>query len=122
PLLLPRLLLRHRTPHPRSSPLFPYTTLFRSRGLGARWMGLLFAVVITLTYGFVFNSVQSNSIVDALGGSLGVDIAAAEALWFRILVGAVLVGLTAAIIFGGIRRISAVSEIVVPIMAVLYLL
>src|SRR5690606_40446430 len=83
PLLLPRLLLRHRTPHPRSSPLFPYTTLFRSRGLGARWMGLLFAVVITLTYGFVFNSVQSNSIVDALGGSLGVDIAAAEALWFR---------------------------------------
>ncbi|VEI52107.1 alanine/glycine:cation symporter family protein [Kocuria rosea] len=95
---------------------------YMERGLGARWMGLLFAVVITFTYGFVFNSVQSNSIVDALGGSLGVDIAAAEALWFRILVGAVLVGLTAAIIFGGIRRISAVSEIVVPIMAVLYLL
>lgn len=95
---------------------------YMERGIGARWMGLLFAVVITLTYGFVFNSVQSNSIVDALGGSLGVDIAAAEALWFRILVGAVLVGLTAAIIFGGIRRISAVSEIVVPIMAVLYVL
>ncbi|MFI7582878.1 alanine/glycine:cation symporter family protein [Kocuria sp. M1N1S27] len=95
---------------------------YMERGIGARWMGLLFAVVITLTYGFVFNSVQSNSIVDALGGSLGVDIAAAEALWFRILVGAVLAGLTAAIIFGGIRRISAVSEIVVPVMAVLYIL
>lgn len=50
------------------------------------------------------------------------DIAAAEALWFRILVGAVLVGLTAAIIFGGIRRISAVTEIVVPVMTVLYIL
>jgi AGCS family alanine or glycine:cation symporter len=94
---------------------------YMERGLGARWMGLLFAVVITLTYSFVFNSVQSNSIVDALGGSFGIDIAAAEALWFRILVGAVLVGLTAAIIFGGIRRISAVSEIVVPVMAVLYI-
>ncbi|MEX5303639.1 alanine/glycine:cation symporter family protein [Kocuria sabuli] len=95
---------------------------YMERGIGARWMGLLFAVVITLTYAFVFNSVQSNSIVDALGGSLGIDIAAAEALWFRILVGAVLVGLTAAIIFGGIRRISAVTEVVVPVMAVLYIL
>ncbi|MCJ8505557.1 alanine:cation symporter family protein [Kocuria flava] len=95
---------------------------YMERGIGARWMGLLFAVIITITYGFVFNSVQSNSIVDALGGSLGTDVAAADALWLRILVGAVLVGLTAAIIFGGIRRISAVSEVVVPIMAVLYLL
>jgi alanine or glycine:cation symporter, AGCS family len=94
---------------------------YMERGIGARWMGLLFAVIITITYGFVFNSVQSNSIVDALGGSFGVDMAAAETLWFRILIGAVLVGLTAAIIFGGIRRISAVSEIVVPIMAVLYI-
>ncbi|MEX5256046.1 alanine/glycine:cation symporter family protein [Kocuria arenosa] len=93
---------------------------YMERGIGARWMGMLFAVVITLTYGFVFNSVQSNSIVDALGGSFGIDITAADTLWFRILVGAVLVGLTAAIIFGGIRRISAVSEIVVPVMAVLY--
>jgi AGCS family alanine or glycine:cation symporter len=95
---------------------------YMERGIGARWMGLLFAVIITITYGFVFNSVQSNSIVDALGGSFGVDMAAADTLWVRILVGAVLVGLTAAIIFGGIRRISAVSEIVVPIMAVLYIL
>ncbi|MFW6187617.1 MAG: alanine/glycine:cation symporter family protein [Actinomycetota bacterium] len=94
---------------------------YMERGIGARWMGLLFAVIITLTYGFVFNSVQSNSIVDALGGSFGMDVAAPGALWFRILIGAVLVGLTASIIFGGIRRISAVSEIVVPVMAVLYI-
>lgn len=92
---------------------------YMERGLGARWMGLLFAVVITLTYGFVFNSVQSNSIVDALGGSFGIDTA--DALWFRVLVGAVLAALTAAIVFGGIRRISAVSEVVVPVMAVLYI-
>ena len=41
---------------------------------------------------------------------------------FRMVVGAVMVLLTAAIIFGGIRAISSVTEWLVPIMAVLYLL
>ncbi|QVI20432.1 sodium:alanine symporter family protein [Nocardia tengchongensis] len=36
---------------------------YMERGLGRRWMGALFAVVITLTFGFVFNAVQSNTIV-----------------------------------------------------------
>ncbi len=34
-------------------------------GLRKRWMGMIFAVIITITYGFVFNAVQTNSIVDA---------------------------------------------------------
>ena len=41
---------------------------------------------------------------------------------FRVVVGVVMVLLTAAIIFGGIRAISSVTEWLVPIMAVLYLL
>ncbi len=40
-------------------------------GLGKRWMGMIFAVIITITYGFVFNAVQTNSIVDAVSSSVG---------------------------------------------------
>src|SRR5690606_30143123 len=39
-------------------------------GLGKRWMGMIFAVIITVTYGFVFNAVQTNSIVDAISASV----------------------------------------------------
>ncbi|WP_017599068.1 alanine:cation symporter family protein, partial [Nocardiopsis lucentensis] len=35
---------------------------YMERGLGARWMGVLFAVIITVTFSLVFNSVQSNTI------------------------------------------------------------
>ena len=35
---------------------------YMERGLGLRWMGVLFAVLITVTFGFAFNSVQSNTI------------------------------------------------------------
>ena len=34
-------------------------------GLGLRWMGVLFAVLISITFGFAFNSVQSNTICAA---------------------------------------------------------
>ncbi|WP_137724263.1 alanine/glycine:cation symporter family protein [Prescottella subtropica] len=86
-------------------------------GLRKRWMGVLFAVVITVTYGFVFNAVQTNSIVDAVNTSLDTDGSGAA-----IVVGLVVAALTAAVIFGGVRRISTVSSIVVPIVAGAYIL
>ncbi|WP_261664668.1 alanine/glycine:cation symporter family protein [Deinococcus sp. Marseille-Q6407] len=82
------------------------------QGLGQGWMGSLFAVFLILAFGLVFNAVQSNSIVAALSG-YGVG---------ALPVGLVLALLTAPIIFGGIKRVSRVAEVVVPIMAVLYLL
>ncbi|GGH67183.1 alanine/glycine:cation symporter family protein [Rothia aerolata] len=96
---------------------------YMQRGLNARWMGVLFAIVICLTYGFAFNSVQSNSIVDATSQSLSTfapDVA--NSLMLKVIIGLVLVVLTAAIIFGGVRSISAVTQVVVPVMAVLYIL
>lgn len=94
---------------------------YMERGLNMRWMGLLFAVIITVTYGFVFNSVQSNSIVDAVSGSFDVDITNGQGMWMRVVLGLALVVITAAVIFGGIRSISSVTQILVPVMAVLYL-
>ena len=82
-------------------------------GLGKRWMGILFAVLIAVTFGFAFNSVQSNTICAAWEHAFGVDHT-----WMGI-------GLTATtliIIFGGIHRIATVSSWLVPIMAVGYII
>ncbi|WP_068158753.1 alanine/glycine:cation symporter family protein [Rhodococcus phenolicus] len=86
-------------------------------GLGKRWMGMVFAVIITVTYGFVFNAVQTNSIVDAVASSAG-----EKTTVLQVGIGAVVAVLVAAVIFGGVRRISSVSQVVVPVMAGAYLI
>ena len=95
---------------------------YMKRGLNARWMGYIFVAFIVITYAFVFVAVQTNAVVDATSNSLGIDVSGTNSMGFRMVVGVVMVLLTAAIIFGGIRAISSVTEWLVPIMAVLYLL
>ncbi len=85
-------------------------------GLRKRWMGMIFAVIITITYGFVFNAVQTNSVVDAVSGSIGEKTTA-----LQVIVGLVVALLVGVVIFGGIRRISGVSQVVVPVLAFVYL-
>lgn len=89
-----------------------------TRGLGERWrpLALAFAVIITLTYGFVFNAVQSNSITAAVVTS------ADGGMTLRMTIGAVIAALTALVIFGGVRRISGVTQVLVPLMAGAYVL
>lgn len=82
------------------------------KGLHKRWWAVTFAVLITLTFGFAFNSVQSNTISDALNASFASP---------REATAGVLCLLTLAIICGGVQRISRVSEIVVPVMAIAYI-
>ena len=82
------------------------------KGLHKKWWAVTFAVLITLTFGFAFNSVQSNTIAASLSSF---DIPS----WS---VGVFLSVLTVAIIWGGIQRISKVSEIVVPVMAIVYVI
>ncbi|NKE10855.1 alanine:cation symporter family protein, partial [Kocuria subflava] len=89
--------------------------------LNAKWMGAWFAVIITITYAFVFNSVQANAIVDSMSSSFGVDVTPGNGMAFKVVVGLLLVILTSLIIFGGIRRISAVTQALVPAMALLYI-
>jgi len=83
------------------------------KGLHSRAWAVTFAVLITLTFGFAFNSVQSNTIASAMHTSFGID---------PILVACILALLTLIIIYGGIRRISHFSEIIVPVMAVAYVI
>lgn len=84
---------------------------YMQKGLKKRWMGMLFAVLITVTFGFAFNSVQSNTICAAFENAFGFS---------HIPAGMILTILTLIIIFGGIQRIAKVSSIIVPIMALGY--
>lgn len=86
---------------------------YMQTGLKRRWMGVLFAILITITFGMANQVVQSNTLCDALSNAMGVD-----KLW----VGIVLTVATLVIIFGGIQRISRFSSMVVPFMAVGYIL
>ena len=90
-----------------------------TRGLGEkwRWLAILFALAITVTYGFVFNAVQSNSITAAVAESTGND-----SLSMKTIIGLVLAAATGLIIFGGVQRISKVTQVIVPVMAIAYIL
>lgn len=86
---------------------------YMEKGLNKRWMGIIFAIVLSLTYGFVFNSVQSNTISSAFNNSFDIP---------KPVIGIVLALLTAIIIFGGLKVIAKVTGLLVPIMAIFYLI
>ena len=85
---------------------------YMKKGLKQPWMGTVFAVLITITFGFAFNSVQSNTLCAAFEHAFGFDHA---------IVGGVITIATLLIIFGGVQRIAKVSSIIVPIMALGYI-
>ncbi|MGX9417005.1 alanine/glycine:cation symporter family protein [Vibrio sp. RC27] len=86
---------------------------YMEKGLGMRWMGMLFSVFLMIAFGLVFNAVQANSITNALNNAFGFQ---------PIYVGMSIVLLSALVIFGGIRSIARTTEIVVPFMALMYLI
>jgi len=83
-------------------------------GLGSRWawLGTVFALFGGLAGFGIGNMVQANSIAAAMQTSFGVS---------NTVTGIVLLVLTAAVILGGIQRISAVANWLVPFMAVTYI-
>jgi len=83
------------------------------RGLHQRWMAVLFAVLITCQFGLSNNSIQANTICGAMQEAFG---------WSPVWVGGMLAILSLFIVFGGIQRIARVSSVLVPIMAVGYVL
>ncbi|SMX84555.1 alanine/glycine:cation symporter family protein [Brevibacterium aurantiacum] len=88
-------------------------------GMNMKWLGLVFAVIVAITYGIVFNTVQSNSIVDAVGASFNVE----DSNFAFSAIAGVVIAVGAYLIFvGGAKRISNISAYLVPIMAGLYLI
>ena len=102
----------------RGGPVYYIKAAFKGR-LGRALSGF-FAVAIIIACGFIGAMVQSNSIVSNISGvvaSLGGD--AGDYLWIMGLAVALLAGV---IFIGGIKRIASVTEKLVPIMALLYIL
>ncbi|WP_201258157.1 alanine/glycine:cation symporter family protein [Piscirickettsia litoralis] len=83
------------------------------QGLGKRWLGVCFSISLIIAFGLIFNAVQSNTIINAMHHAFNVD---------QSLMSWILVVITAIIIFGGIRLISRFAEMVVPFMALAYIL
>ncbi|MGF6824222.1 AGCS family alanine or glycine:cation symporter [Microbacterium sp. ZKA21] len=90
---------------------------YMQHGLKARWMGILFAVILIVCFPFAFSSLQANTISATVSSSFGGEVA-----WIPWVVGIALAVLTALVVFGGVRRIASVTQAVVPAMALLYLL
>lgn len=90
---------------------------YMTRGLGWKHLAVVFSVFLAVTYGFVYNAIQTNSIVEAVGGSLGTDAVA-----MKTAVALVLAALTGAVIFGGVTRIASWTQVIVPFMAGAYIL
>ena len=86
---------------------------YMMQGLKCKWLAVLFSILTIVTFGFAFNTVQSNTICEAFENAFGID---------NLYMGIVLTVSTLVIIFGGIQRIAKVSSVVVPIMAVGYIL
>ena len=83
------------------------------KGLKQRWMAITFAILITCQFGLSNNSIQANTICGAMQEAFG---------WSPLWVGVFLAVLALFIVFGGIQRIAQVSAVLVPVMAVGYLL
>jgi len=76
-----------------------------------RWMSVLFAILITLTFGLANNTTQANTICGAMSQAFGLSPVA---------VGAVIAVLALIVVFGGIHRVASVSAFLVPLMAIGY--
>ncbi|ARD49721.1 sodium:alanine symporter family protein [Sporosarcina sp. P37] len=86
---------------------------YMEKALGWRKLGIVFAVLLTMSFGFIFNSVQSNTISQSFTDVFGIPD------WG---VGIGLIVLTGFIVFGGVKRIVKVTQTIVPVMATFYII
>jgi alanine or glycine:cation symporter, AGCS family len=84
---------------------------YMEKGLGQRWMGVLFSVFLIIAFGLVFNAVQANTITGAMTQVFGFE---------PLYVGIGIVLLSGYVIMGGLKKVAKVSEFVVPVMALAY--
>lgn len=93
---------------------------YMRHGLGAKWMGTLFAGILIVCFPFAFSSLQANTISSTITSGLGASPEISG--WLTVGIGVVLAILTGLVVFGGVRRIASVTQAVVPAMALIYLL
>ena len=87
------------------------------KALRARWLGILFAISLIATFAFGFNGLQAYQIVSAFAYYVP-DFASSHV---PLAIGALLAVISVVLFFGGTDKISWVSSVMVPIMAVIYI-
>ncbi len=83
------------------------------RGLRSRTGGVLFAVLLVIAFSTAFNMVETNAVSGVLKSSHGVDVG-----WTT----AALAVPAASVLFGGVRRVAKVAELIIPVVALTYAL
>ena len=91
----------------------PASAIIHGLGQEYRWLAVLYAVCLIAAFSIGFNAFQGNTVAGAAQDSLGID---------RIWTAGLLTILAGFVVFGGIRRIALASDVVVPVMAVAYIL
>lgn len=80
---------------------------------GKRWLGMIFAIAALIAMSFLQPTVQANAIADAMYNAFELP------KWVSGLVVCIILG---AIIIGGVKRIATAASIIVPFMAIAYIL
>ncbi len=85
--------------------------------LNCKTIGVIFALLLSVVYGLIFNAVQANTITNATLKTFNIQ----NTEMYSIYIGLVIVGLVGYVLFGGTKRIAEYSSIIVPVMAAIYL-
>ncbi|MBE2907582.1 alanine:cation symporter family protein [Anoxybacillus flavithermus] len=83
------------------------------KGLGWKWFAVVIAAAIILSMAVLMPGIQANSIADSFSNAFGIP---------KLVTGIFVIAVLGFTIFGGVKRIAKTAEIVVPFMAVSYLL
>ncbi len=90
----------------------PAQYILHGLGRDYNWLAMLYAVSLIAAFALGFNAFQGNTVAGAVQDSLGID---------RIWTGIALALVTGFVVYGGIKRIAKVADVVVPIMAIGYI-
>jgi AGCS family alanine or glycine:cation symporter len=91
----------------------PARSIIHGLGHNYKWLAVLYAVCLIASFAIGFNAFQGNTVAGAAEESLGID---------RYWTGGLLTIVAGFIVFGGIHRIAKTADVVVPVMAIAYLL
>lgn len=91
----------------------PARTIIHGLGADYKWLAILYAVCLIAAFGIGFPAFQGNTVAGAAQDSMGID---------RLITAIVLAAGTAIIVYGGIHRIAKTADVIVPIMAIGYII
>lgn len=91
---------------------------YMQKALGKRWLGILFSIALIICFAYGFNGLQSFN----MSSSLEYYIPGYSSTYIPKIVGIVLAAATAFVIWGGVHRIGFITSVLVPVMAVIYIL